>query len=462
MTPQFHPFGRFQARFDLRNMEYFVMMLNREIELFAAGRTNCHVLDIDRVAASIGRRYMQDDTITASNHNALLENDWVLHGRIEKLGPLSDYFEVRRLSDLPNAVLAELDAMYRTVRQADSVKLVVVDLDDTLWQGVSGEQADVGPEMVEGWPIGVVEALLALRARGILLGIASKNDEARIGKIFPIIFGDRLRLEDFAAVQISWQPKMVSMAAILKETNLLPHNVLFIDDNPAERKAMLAAFPSIRVTGQNPYLLRRILLLAPETQTVTITAESARRTDMVQSQIAREAARTTLTPEAFARQQDVRVRLGYANDAADPRFARALELINKTNQFNTTGQRWTEAECRRFFAAGGRFALYHVEDRYTPYGLVGVVILDGHTIAQWVMSCRVIGLGVESAVLHTLVARLRASGATEIKAMLGRTEHNQPCQNFYAAAGFVLTGNVWSLPAGAEPPPPRWVAIAVL
>src|SRR5205085_3701358 len=159
-----------------------------------------------------------------------------------------------------------------------------VDLDDTLWRGVAAEQAEQ-TELYglprEGWPLGFIEALMFLKQRGVLLGIVSKNDEARVRAIWQRIYGDLIQMEDFAVRKINWQPKADNIEAILDEVNLLPKSVVFIDDNPVERAAVTAAFPEMRVLGANPYLWRRILLWAPETQVAALTTASATRTEMV-------------------------------------------------------------------------------------------------------------------------------------------------------------------------------------
>jgi FkbH-like protein len=178
------------------------------------------------------------------------------------------YHEVTPLPVFSEALSAELDAMYRTMLQTSSVKLVVVDLDDTLWNGVVADMEDPGADLLEGWAFGIVEALQCVRRRGILLAIISKNDEAGIRAIWKTIFAGRLLLEDFCAVRINWRPKPENMAEILQAVSLLPRNVVFIDDNPAERARMQEVFPDMRLLGRHPLTIRRVLLQAPETQTV--------------------------------------------------------------------------------------------------------------------------------------------------------------------------------------------------
>ena len=250
--------------------------------------------------------------------------------------------------------------MYRTLRQVDSVKLVVVDLDDTLWRGVLAEENDISPDRIEGWPLGLVEALLYLRRRGVLLAILSKNDEARATKLFEDIYGRYMPLEAFTIRKINWKPKSENMQEILKEANLLPRNVVFIDDNPVERAAVRAAFPDLRVLGDNPLLCRRILLHSPETQVAKITEESSRRGEMVKAQIVREESRAKMSREDFIESLNVEVTIEAIDRLDHPRFARAFELINKTNQFNTTGRRWREGEIQALLQGGGALDVFQV------------------------------------------------------------------------------------------------------
>jgi FkbH-like protein len=450
MVPQFPGTGRMFPRYDLCNIEYFVGQLNEELERLLGDYRNAYLLDVDRIAASFGRRYIQDDILTSFGHNALTGNEHI-GDRIQAVGPMRDYYDTVPGRPFRDAVLAEIRAMHRTLHQIDSVKLVVIDLDDTLWRGVIADNPGADHHMLEGWPLGIVEALNYVAKRGILLAIISKNDEEHIRSVWYDIFRKRLNLSDFCAVQINWRPKTENMADILQAINLLPRNVLFVDDNPAERARMQATFPDIRTLGANPYVIRRVLLQAPELQPATLTAESAQRTTMVQSQLRREADRATLSLEEFASQQQVKLCLLRITETTHPRFARALELINKTNQFNTTGRRWSEQECEGFFAAGGTMAAYEVEDRYTAYGLVGVVLLHGRLIVQWVMSCRVIGLGVEHAAMQALVADLRRTRAAPISATLTQTGLNGPCQMFFQDSGFTQTSAGWQLAAETEP-----------
>ncbi len=274
-VPQQNPVGRLLPRYDLRNPVYFIEMLNRVVADEIADLANVHLLDVDGISANFGRKYVQDDLVSIINRGSILA-DWEQEfdtGRLEALAPLST-LHYSRVGEFIVAICHEMHAMVRTLRQTDQVKIVIVDLDDTLWRGVVAEEGIHRPLLTEGWPVGFAEALAFLKKRGVLLAIVSKNDEARIRELWPSIYGSRLELSDFASIRINWEPKADNVAKVLEEVNLLPRSAVFIDDNPVERENVKSAFPDIRVLGASPYEFRRALLWASETQVATVTEES--------------------------------------------------------------------------------------------------------------------------------------------------------------------------------------------
>jgi len=437
LVPQQNPMGRLLPRYDLRNFVHFIEKLNEALGREVQQYKNAYLFDFDQIVSTYGRRYLQDDAVwTISHGSALADTDFEQDtGRLEPLERISRYYPLAT-HKLVHCACTELVAMVRTIRQADMVKLVLVDLDDTLWRGVAAEQDEASSLSREGWPLGFAEALMFLKKRGVLLGIVSKNDEERVRGIWQRIYGNLIRLEDFAVRKINWQPKADNIETILEEVNLLPKSVVFIDDNPVERAAAHAAFPEMRVLGPNPYLWRRILLWAPETQVAAITAESAARTEMVQKQVERETQRKKLSREEFLASLEVKASLGEIAATADGRFARALELINKTNQLNTTGKRWTLPEFAAFYRDGGRCFVLDVTDRFTAYGIVGVLLVMRDEIAQFVMSCRVVGMDVEIAAVAGVLQAMTAHGATGHRASLIHTNANLLCRDLWERCGF--------------------------
>ena len=449
--PQRGALGRLMPRYDPRNPIFFIQRLNRQLSDLANAYPGGHILDVEQCAAAFGRRFMQDDAFWLFGHGGLIDDSDADRdaGRIEPSPPLSTLhrFDVDGFIDI---LWDETFAMLRTLRATDRVKMVCIDLDDTLWRGVLAE-ADpetLDPFIVEGWPIGLAEALMVLKQRGILLAITSKNDARRAEEIMSRLFGNRLSIEDFAIRKIDWRPKSETVAEAIREANVLPDSVVFIDDNPVERAAVKAALPAVRVLDAPHRDWRRILLWSPETQVAAISAESVARTGMMQAQIRREQAREATSHDDFLAGLEVAIGLRTIESDQDPRFARALELLNKTNQFNTTGRRWSHGDASAHFAAGGAWRVLSVQDRYTAYGLVGVVVMTGRHIGQFAMSCRVFGLQVEQAAL----AAIEADVGAPLTADLVNTERNGPCRGVYAQAGWVREGDRWSSPGGTAMP----------
>jgi FkbH-like protein len=455
-VPQQNALGRLMPRYDLRNPVHLVERINQILAEEVARYPNAYVVDLDQISAGLGRALVQDDSTDIFAHNNVLDDDYRINDQIDWQAPATELYSVRKRA-FAGAVWSELTAMLRTLRQVDPVKLVAVDLDDTLWRGVAAEGGEEKSE-VEGWPLGIIEALQFLKRRGVLLAIVSKNDEARIRQLWDEIMLGRLSLDDFAIRRINWRPKAENLEEIIREVNVLPRSVVFIDDNPVERAAVKAALPEVRVLETNPYRIRRVLLWAAETQVAAISEESTRRTEMVRAQVEREVDRRRMSREEFLASLKVTVDLFEIDSATHKKFPRALELINKTNQFNTTGRRWTREDCVAAFAQGARFHAFEVEDRFTRYGLVGVAVVAAGRIDQFVMSCRVLGLDVEKAVLAALSARLANGG--DLSARLDETEANRPCRDLYARCGFRQDGDYWIKPRAYTVEAPPHVAVS--
>jgi FkbH-like protein len=447
LVPQQSPMGRLQPRYDLRNPLYFVERLNAVLEAELARYDDAYLIDIDAIAAAYGRRFLQDDAINAVGHGSLWDHDPHVAldaQRIEPFPELAEHYDFADRRKFYAAAWKQIVAMVRTLRRTDEVKLVVVDLDDTLWRGVLAEDPDLGNERIEGWPVGVIEALAYLKKRGVLLAIVSKNERERIEASWDGLMRGRLRLDDFAVREINWRSKAENVAAVLAAVNVLPESVLFVDDNPAERAAVESAFPGIRTLGAYPLYLRRTLLWSPETQVATVTGESERRTELIQTQVRRETERATFSREDFLKSLELEVEIFDVAGRHDARFDRVLELINKTNQFNTTGRRRRADE----FAVGNtpRLIGFRARDRFSDYGIIGAVVLAANRIEQFVMSCRVFGLDVENVVLDHMLAEARAAGATEMTAALEETPANQPCRDLFARNGFTANATGWVRP----------------
>jgi FkbH-like protein len=417
-------------------------------------RPHTYLADVDMIANSMGKKYFLDDVVYFHTHGVPISLDQFIESELEFSGAAPNRLEgnlhhVQRypghIDEYYAATYRQVEAIYRIVNQADSVKLVIFDLDNTMWRGLIGEHYE--PEVtwpnMAGWPLGVWDAINQLRRRGIIVSLCSKNDESVVinkwRQAVPVPF---VEFTDFLVPQINWQPKAENIGTIMDALSLTAKNVVFVDDNPVERDSVKAAHPEIRVIGADPFAIKRILTWAPETQIARLTTESAQREASLISKVKRDEERSAMPREEFLRQLDTRLELVEITDMQHPQYFRAQELVNKTNQFNTTAARRKPEDYDNHWRQGGRIFAFSVKDRYTDYGLVGVLFSLSNCITQYVMSCRVLGMEIELAVLREVTAVLEAAdAATPITGLVVKTDKNTPSQGVFVSAGFQPTTN---------------------
>jgi FkbH-like protein len=430
------------------DLRWVVQQLNDELTRLVEAYDNVFVADVEQLGAAVGKRYFQDDVLnfyTHGNHWFPVERDYdtaAAHnaprpGRLDPLPLLEEVYESRS-DEVFEALWRQCVAIHRTVHQVDQVKMVVFDLDDTLWRGQIAEHYGDGGNwpVFHGWPTGLWEAVHHLRARGIVTALASKNDAGlvaqRWGRAIPAQW---LTPDHFVFKEINFEPKAQNIGRMIARAGLTPRSVVFVDDNPVERAAARAALPGLRTIGANPFVTRRILLWSPETQVLRLTRESAARETLMQQQQQREAERGATSRADFLAGLGCRVRLSPVADPADPQFGRSFELLNKTNQFNTTGVRWNHEQLVGFFRQGGRMIVFEVEDRFSEYGLVGVILYHWRHFIQFAMSCRVLGLDIETSVINAIM-RCEATDGDRFSAEIMETDANMVCRTVYAQCGF--------------------------
>ncbi len=332
-------------------------------------------------------------------------------------------------------------------------KCVIVDLDNTLWPGVlaetgapfAWEPSISGVFSFIGLYFGLHEALKCLKKRGIVLACVSKNDECVVRELwkYPDSYPRErlLTLDDFVTCRINWNDKADNIRSIAEELGFALDTFLFIDDNPIERDRMRQFLPEIEVWGEDLLGLRRALLDDPRLQIAKVTDESSRRTELVKAQLGRQRLQAeTVDETSYIASLQLRTRIERVS--ADAKFDRIEELFRRTTQFNATGRSFTVLQLERLAASANMrvFAL-HVSDRFADHGLVGAAVIEDGEITGLVMSCRVLGLGIE----HQFVQHVaRESGFAQLGAEIVPTARNIPVRNVYRDNGFVLeAGNVW-------------------
>ena len=454
LTPQQNPLGRLQNPYSYRNPVFYVSELNRVLWDAIGRHRNMFLIDAEQISACLGKRYIQDDSVVHLNHGSTL-NDIAMTGDEARIEPLGDVRGIygEQVNNFNFAVYQEAMSAFRSIRQLNAIKLVVFDLDDTLWRGVAAEKMEsIDFGMTEGWPLGILEAASFLMKRGILIAIVSKNDEANVVDIWKELYEHRFPLGNFVIRRINWESKAQNVADIIRQANIGPEAVLFVDDNPVERAHVRERFPEIRVMDRPVAEWRRILLWSAELQPAVVTEEGLERAATIRGKAQRDEHAATMDQAGFLRDLQLRVSPSIISATNVPRFLRCLELVNKTNQFNTNGRRWTEAECAALFASGGYMLALSVQDRYANYGLTCIAICRGSEILQYVMSCRVFGMELERTAIALASGHIRRTAAADVTASLSPTGRNQLTQNLFQRLGFEPDGGDgrWRLATGTD------------
>ncbi|WP_066807577.1 HAD-IIIC family phosphatase [Sphingomonas asaccharolytica] len=330
-------------------------------------------------------------------------------------------------------------------------KCLVLDCDNTLWGGVIGDDGlagiNIGPGNAEGESfLAVQQMALEMKRRGVILAICSKNyDEIARGPFLehPDM---ALRESDIAVFQANWADKPSNLEAIAASLDIGLDALVFLDDNSAERAQVRAALPMVAVPElpADPAYYPLYLTSAGYFEAVAYSQEDATRADSYLSNARRAEVKQQVRDlgeylRALEMTLDVR-----AFD--EPGRARIAQLINKSNQFNLTTRRYTEADVRSFERDPAALTLQaRLQDKFSDFGMIGVVIARPHDsdpeaydIDTWLMSCRVLGRRVEEGMLEALVTQVRNAGRRRLYAHYLPTDKNRMVREMFDTLGFEL------------------------
>ena len=422
------------------------------------------VLERSKNAATYGARYFsrnlinrwlpgQLDTLNATTfrHFFLLDEMCLLEKQSEdELGSFFYDSNLQHPAEFGRGI-AGLYQDYVTVQALYAKKKVIVcDLDNTLWAGVIGEGAVTHFADRQA-------TLKALRHKGILLAINSKNDPKNIHWT-----GSVLGEDDFVSAQVNWDSKVQNLRRIASDLNLKLKDFLFVDDRADERAMVAEMLPEVgTLDAESVAVWRRLALLAellPEQDELDRTLAYKQR-EQRQSFLEDPETAAAEQRELFRKMQlTVTIRLSQTKE-----LKRVAELINRTNQFNMCGSRTTLRETTEWHESP-QHTIFVVEaaDRFGSMGVVSVLILAEtprtFEVPVFVLSCRVFGYGVEKALLNH-VRRMAQEAGLPITGMYVETTYNEPCRRAYPDAGFVWEESAWVHPGEGVVEDPDWLAI---
>jgi len=328
-------------------------------------------------------------------------------------------------------------------------KCLVLDLDNTLWGGVIGDDGPGGIQLGDDFPGNVFKhfqrAALALMDRGILLAVCSKNNPDIVEQTLRTHPEMVLRWDDFACVKANWRSKSENMREIAKELNIGIDALVLFDDNPVERAEVRAALPQVGIVEVPTDPLGYVTALRDcgFFDQPTLQAEDRERAAMYRSERERRVlADSATTPEEFLRSLEMEAEVGLVDAQT---LGRVTQLINKTNQFNLTTRRYTEADVSAMSSSKDHVVAWlRLRDRFGDQGLIAVgIVRRAGAVAEidtFLMSCRVMNRQVEHAFMAYLAEHARALGCERMTGSYIPTKKNGMVAEFYPDLGFEAAG----------------------
>ncbi|ABW27707.1 HAD-IIIC family phosphatase [Acaryochloris marina] len=338
---------------------------------------------------------------------------------------------------------------YITSFLGQTKKCLVLDLDNTLWGGVIGEDGIDGLKVGTGDPVS--EAYLAfqykiaaLKNRGVILGICSKNNQADALEVFDKKVDMPLKLTDFSASEINWEPKYINIKNIAKKLNIGTESILFIDDNPVECSLVSQALPEVTTVQlpADPALYATILDNILVFEKFNVLSDDRNKAQQYSQNEQRQEEKERIGDlNTYLHSLETKIKIRLATDQDLPRVH---QLFSKTNQFNLTTIRYSMSDIEDFHKnEQDSIIVISVQDKFGDLGTVGLCLLKNQehqlVIDSFILSCRAMGRGVETALLN-YVKREYLSGHPSLK-LIGSyipTNKNMPTKDFFEAQGLTL------------------------
>lgn len=418
---------------DHRGQTNFITRLNTKLYEYAAAHQDFYINDINYLSADYGLLQWSDPFY------------WHMYKYCLNL-------------DAVPAISYNVACIIKSI-YGKNKKALVLDLDNTLWGGVVGDDGVDGIEIGRETSMGQVysefqDYLKELRGYGVMLNVDSKNDEenALAGLNHP---EGSLRPEDFISIKANWDPKDLNFTAIAQELNILPESMVFIDDNPAERAIVTAQVPGVSAPVMDaPEHYITALDRCGFFEATKLSKDDLSRNEMYKANTQRaELQKSFANYEEYLLSLEMRARIR----PFEPVYiARIAQLTNKSNQFNLTTRRFTESEMQEISGDNSYITLYgRLTDKFGDNGVISVVLgrKEGDTlhIELWLMSCRVLKRSMEHAMLDQLVHRAQRDGVKKLRGYYYKTQKNGMVKDFYKDFGFELISSdgddtVWELP----------------
>jgi FkbH-like protein len=343
--------------------------------------------------------------------------------------------------------IAEEDWKFIRAAKGLSKKCLVLDCDNVLWGGIIGEDGLTGIRLSQDYPGSAFyefqQEVLALHHRGVILALCSKNNEADVWQVFSEYPDMVLKKEHIAAAQINWDDKVTNLGRLSEDLNIGLDSMVLADDSDFEVEQVRQLLPDVEVLHLPPKGAvenRDILRTCGLFDTLTLSEEDRHRGRMYKAEAARKKLEAALDPSTYLQSLEMEVAIRFVDETLVPRVA---QLTQRTNQFNLTTQRYSAADISGLTESATSDVLcLRLKDRLGDYGIVGAAVLsrDGKQadIDTFLLSCRVIGRGVEDALLYACLKTAKLRGASVAQGKYIKTKKNALVADFYSRRGFTM------------------------
>jgi FkbH-like protein len=422
IVPTFSPFGILdnKQKFGLKR---FYQSLNQRLEESFRENSQVFIFDLNEAASTYGK----DD---------YLNYPMYYRGSI--------VFNEPFLSQISYLLMGYIKAL-----KSKNRKCIVLDLDNTLWGGIIGEDGFEGIKLNVNYPgndfVDFQRSILSLNSRGVILAINSKNNLEDALEVFQKHPYMQIKEKNLASHRINWNDKVKNLIELAKEINIGLDSIVFIDDSPVERARVQSSLPDVLVMEMpsSPALFRKTLEGMNDFNTLSLTVEDLHRTEMYYAKRKRhDLEQQVQSLEEFIKSLEIVINIKYADNFVLPRVT---SLLNRTNQFNLTTKRYTETEVQQMYANPEKYLLYtlQAQDKFGDEGIVGIAIIKAKSTRHWVidsflLSCRVIGRKIETIFLNKIIKDAKYHSVEKMEGKYVPTKKNSLVSDFYLNHGFQL------------------------
>lgn len=404
-------------------------------------------------------------------------SQWLSSDGSSAIDPKMDFFARQPIA--ARSMLSFSGAIARLVTPIarPQAKVLAIDLDNTLWGGVLGEDGLSGLKISNDYPGNIYRRIqqfvLSLKHRGVLLVLLSKNNLEDVEQAFDTLDDMPLKLEDFSLIKVNWREKNLNLSEAAKELNIGVDSFVFVDDQPFEQEQMSFALPQVQVLSavEDPLSIYAALLSCSNFESIRISQEDITRAHDYRQQLLRKELETSCSPEDFLKSLNLEAVI---RPVAESSLQRVCQMLAKTNQFNLTTRRHGEADVRRMLEMSGSVLLtLALSDRFGDQGIVGLCIAmkdkntDSVELDSFLLSCRAIGRGAEDALWGILLRQLSLMGYRKLKATYSVSPKNSQVSDLLDRWGMKRVhensqGVEYILELPTKISLPKWMAIKEL